>query len=86
MDLALLANLMEMLKINGENISEKYTSKIKFPIILYIGRKQFTVETEIKLLVIILRLWQNRYDIYSLMYEELEYVEFEEISTDIVKV
>ena len=58
---------------------QKYTKNIKFPIILYIQSKTFKVETEQKLIALIIRLYQRNYPIETLIYEEIEYIEFEEI-------
>lgn len=61
---------------------QKYTSKIKFPIILHIPnirKKKLNIETEEKLIDIIIKLYQRNYPVEYLMYEEIEYVEFKEI-------
>lgn len=70
------------MKIRYVSDISKYTSKIKFPIILHIPnirKKKLTIETEEKLIDIIIKLYQQNYPIEYLMYEEIEYVEFEEI-------
>ena len=59
---------------------QKYTSKIKFLIFLYISNKKFIVETEEKLIAIIIRLYQQNFSIKTLKYFEIEDVEFEEVS------
>ena len=65
---------------------QKYTTKLKFPIFLYISNKKFTVETEKKLIAIIIRLYQQSFPIETLRYFEIEDVEFEEIETSLIKV
>ncbi len=62
----------------------KYTSEIKFPIFLHIQNNQYKIETEEKLIALIIRLYQRGFDITQLLYEEIEYVEFEEIITSVV--
>lgn len=77
------------MKIKYVSDITKYTSKIKFPIFLHIcnSRKQkFNIDDEEKLIAIIIKLYQQNFPIKQLMYEEIEYVEFEEIKTSLIKI
>lgn len=67
------------MKIRYVSDITKYTSKIKFPIILYVSNQCIKIETIEFLIGIIIKLYQRNYPIEKLKYEEIEYIEFEEI-------
>lgn len=74
------------MKIKNVEDIKQYICKIKFPIILHVNNKHIKVDNEEFLIALIIRLYQRNFSIETLKYEEIEYVEFEEINSDLVKV